>query len=448
MIYTIPPDSTWTGHPRASPRTILTPSAGALPDRLKTANGPLLARGLGRSYSDVCLNGDGTLILTRTMDRILEFDPDQGRLRCEAGVTLDKLVACCGPQGWLPPVMPGTRFVTVGGAIANDVHGKNHPAKGSFGHHVRSLHLLRSNGTVHETNRGSEPALFAATLGGLGLTGVILEAELQLEPLMAGEFLVTPEPVRHSSDIARLFEAAVDDSTSKVIWLDGTADPELLGTGVALLGAPVDESGMPDSPPRQWLRPWMFSMVSPFFSRSLVKLHNRYYRWRWTHRKEPRRQGLYSFLFPLDAHAGWPRIYGPGGFVQYQCRFPKAHGQEGLDRILSLLASSQLRPYLFVVKEFGDRKADGMLSFPKEGWTIAMDFPRVGGELFLLLRQLDRVVMSLDGSLYPAKDPRMTAEMFEFSFPLLGEFRQYVDPGFSSDFWRRVQEHRSGGDTK
>lgn len=407
--------------------------------------GPVLARGLGRSYSDVCLNKRGTLILTSRMDEILAFDADRGMLRCEAGVTLDTVVRHCGARGWIPPVMPGTRFVTIGGAIANDVHGKNHPSRGSFGHHVRSLQLLRSDGSRHHVSRVSDCELFAATLGGLGLTGLIVEAELQLEPLPASEFLVTAKPVRYPSDLARLFATPVDGATSKVVWLDGLAAPTELGVGVGLIGVPAEPGSPLGPPPRRWLRPWMFSMISPLFTERLVALHNRYYRWRWERKQSPLQQDIYAFLFPLDAHAGWPRLYGAEGFLQYQCRFPAETSQEGLERLLSLLAASQLRPYLLVVKQFGSREPDGILSFPREGWTVAMDFPLRDNGLPGLLQRMDRIVVELGGSLYPAKDPRMSATLFRHSFPRLEEFRRHLDPKFASDFWRRVGESNSDG---
>jgi FAD/FMN-containing dehydrogenase len=402
------------------------------------ANDRLLPHGNGRSYGDVCLNADQTLLLTRGLDRFIQFDLAQGTIRCEAGMLLSELLALTVPQGWFLPVTPGTQYVTVGGAIANDVHGKNHHRVGSFGCHVRALELLRSDGTRIECGAQQNTEWFAATVGGLGLTGLITWAELQLLPI-ANPFLWTR--AWRFGDLSE-FWARNDEAERQyphtVAWVDCLAKGRHLGRGIYFAGhhAPA-QTELPVFQARR-LRIGFelpFSLVN---GPSLAAFNFVYY-----HRPIHSRAVLTHYLpffYPLDWVEQWNRIYGRKGFYQYQCVLPKAVGREALKELLGEIGRDGQGSFLAVLKTFGKIRSPGLLSFPREGVTLALDFPNRNAATHRLFERLDRVVMEAGGALYPAKDARMPPELFRRGFPAWQEFQRYRDPGFSSNFWRRVTE--------
>jgi FAD/FMN-containing dehydrogenase len=394
-----------------------------------------LPYGNGRSYGDSCLNPDGTLLAARGLDRYIAFDAEQGVLRCEAGVLLAEILALTVPQGWFLPVTPGTQLVTVGGAIANDVHGKNHHAAGTFGEHLRCFELLRSDGERRLCSPQSNPDWFRASIGGLGLTGLICWAELQLRrvegPAIAGETL-------RFGGLREFFELSRESDRSHeytVAWVDCLARGAALGRGLFMRGAHT--AGPAPAPPAARLR-MPFTPPLPLVNRLSLRLFNSlYYRlprpaqWRAHYR---------PFLYPLDGIAGWNRLYGPRGFFQYQCVVPPAAAQAAIGELLSQIAAHHAGSFLSVLKVFGERPAAGLLSFARPGATLALDFPNHGAPTLALLERLDRVVGEAGGAVYPAKDARMSGASFRNYFPAWSRFRDYVDPRFSSGFWRRVME--------
>lgn len=400
---------------------------------LPAFDGRALPYGNGRSYGDSCLCPDGTLLHARSLDRFISFDADAGILECEAGVLLSEIQELVLPRGWCLPVMPGTLQVTVGGAIANDVHGKNHARMGSFGEHVMELELLRSDGSRRTCSPTAEAGWFRATIGGLGLTGLVTRTRIRLRPVPGARIDAV---VRRFDSLGDFFTLADDTAEQeyRVAWLDCLARGRSLGRGVFTAAdhaegpvAPAPRSlPMPLTPP--------FSLVN----RPATRAFNALYFRRAPTRATRQVQSLHSFFQPLDRIADWNRMYGPRGFLQHQCVIPAEHAREAVAEILGHVAASGQGSFLVVLKQFGARPAPGLMSFCRAGTTLAMDFPHRGKATLDLLDRLDEVVTSAGGALYPAKDARMSPSTFKASFPGLAEFRSYVDPGLSSGLWQRV----------
>ncbi len=393
-----------------------------------------IAFGNGRSYGDVCLNPGGTLLHTRGLDRFIAFDRASGRLTCEAGVLLSEILELVAPRGWFLPVTPGTRYATVGGAIANDVHGKNHHDAGSFGHHVLALELVRSDGRRIVCGPDQNSEWFAATVGGLGLTGLIAWAELALTPI-ANAFMVTKASrFRSLDEFWTMNEQAEREWPYTVSWIDCTAKA---GRGVLFAGmhAPSQAGSLPNWRERG-LRVPLDPPISLINRASLLAFNAAYY-----HRPLPRGKTLthYSpYFYPLNSIGEWNRIYGKKGFFQYQCVLPREAAADGVGKMLATISASGTGSFLAVLKTFGAKPSLGMLSFPRPGATLALDFPNHGARTEALFGELDAIVGACGGALYPAKDARMSSEMFRLSFPQWQAFSAFVDPKFSSGFWRRV----------
>jgi FAD/FMN-containing dehydrogenase len=403
----------------------------------------LLAFGKGRSYGDSCLNGGHTLIHTEQLDRIIAFDSQRGILRAEAGISLREILARTVPAGWFLPVTPGTQWVSLGGAIANDVHGKNHHQAGSFGHHVRSFELLRSDGERLLCSPTSHPHYFAATLGGLGLTGLITWAEISLLPIDNSWLQTEALCFANVDEFLNLSHQSADSYAYTVAWIDCLARGRKLGRGVFFRGnhARAEEAGESVRHGRRKQKTVVLPGEMPgfFLNRYSVMLFNQvyYYRYRMS---TPLSRYLHfePFFYPLDAVRGWNRLYGRRGFLQYQCLVPLSSASAALTEMLDAVARSGLGSFLSVVKVFGNKPSLGMLSFPRPGVTLALDFANVGVTLFRLLDRLDAITQAAGGCVYPAKDARMKGEAFRQYFPRWQEFQSYVDPRFSSSFWRRV----------
>ncbi|WP_295384906.1 FAD-binding oxidoreductase [uncultured Thiodictyon sp.] len=424
----------WGRYPQATPALVtrLTDRRAPLPP----SDHPRLVYGNGRSYGDVCLNDGGEVLLARGLDRFIAFGAATGVLRAEAGVLLSEVLDLAVPRGWFLAVTPGTRFVTLGGAVANDVHGKNHHRAGTFGCHVRALELVRSDGSRRECSPTQSPDWFAATIGGLGLTGLIAWVEIQLSRI-PGPWLHAES--RRFSALAEFFplsEAADRRDEFTVAWVDCAARGANLGRGILLKGSFAPVAAGRGTPPKAHGR--LSVPVTPPFSLinrlTLDAFNALYYR-------KPEDAGLthYApFFYPLDGIGHWNRIYGPKGFLQYQCVLPPAVAEPALRELLARIARSGEGSFLAVLKRFGGRVSPGLLSFPRPGVTIALDFPFKGQATLRLLDTLDAVVAAAGGALYPAKDARMGPAMFRRSFPALERFMTFVDRGFSSGFWRRA----------
>jgi len=399
--------------------------------------GSLLPYGNGRSYGDSCLNVGAALIPTRGLDRFIALDAHSGIVTCEAGMLLDEMFRIIIPAGWFVPVTPGTRFVTVGGMIANDVHGKNHHAVGTIGRHIVRLELLRSDGRRLICSPTENPQLFSATVGGLGLTGIITWAQLQLRPI-AGP-LMAVETIRFANldEFLRLQTESDADFEYTVAWVDCLGTGKQLGRGwFERANHSTARAAIPQEPPRGLNVPLTppFSLVNAV---SLRAFNTLYY-----HRPRPRQRDCWfeSYFYPLDSIGHWNRLYGPRGLYQYQCVIPESAGPEGTAALLRAIARNGQGSFLAVLKAFGALESPGMLSFPRHGLTLALDFPNRGQSLERLFVELDAIVRDCGGRLYPAKDGRMPPELFRDGFPRWREFSQYIDPRCSSSFWRRVMD--------
>ncbi|MGO9831456.1 MAG: FAD-dependent oxidoreductase [Myxococcaceae bacterium] len=400
-------------------------------DPLPVGSEPLLPYGLGRSYGDVCLNPDGPVLLTRGLRRFVSFDAESGVLRCEAGCTLGEVAELTLPKGWFPPVVPGTRFITVGGAVANDVHGKNHHRAGTFGRHVRALELLRSDGTRVVCGPSANAQLFRATVGGLGLTGLMTWVELQLASVPGPWMEVEAVPFSTLEGFAELAAASDKTHAYTVAWVDGLARGKASGRGIFFRGNHAAASGVLPAP-RTWLSV-PFDAPDALLSAPLLRAFNFLYR-HWP-RGGARRVSLWKFLHPLDAMGDWNRLYGSRGLLQHQSVVP---GPAGVAALLATASSSGQGSFLTVLKTFSDVPSPGLLSFPRPGWTLALDFPGRGEATLALLEKLDAVVLAHGGRVYPAKDARMAKDTFRAGYPEWKAFAAHVDPRFSSGFWRRV----------
>jgi FAD/FMN-containing dehydrogenases len=395
---------------------------------------PGLAYGMGRSYGDACLNPGGILWKTTRLDRFIAFDEVTGRLTCEAGVLLRDIQRLMVPRGWILPVSPGTQMVTIGGAIANDVHGKNHHRLGSFGDCVRTLRLVRTDGQIIDCGPDDNPDWFAATVGGLGLTGVIAEADIQLRRI-PGPWLDTDTvPYRNLDEFFALADSSEAGWEHTVSWIDCMNRQG--GRGIFMRGNPVDAGERRLPQPHQRTLPFTppFSLVNRL---SLKPFNFSYYH---LNRLKAGKAIVHyePFSYPLDNLLEWNRMYGPKGFYQYQSVVPREHGQEAIGAMLKAIADSGEGSFLAVLKTFGNRPALGMLSFPRPGVTLALDFPNRGGRTHRLFERLDAIVREAGGRLYPAKDARMPRDLFESGYPRLNEFLNYRDPGISSALSRRL----------
>jgi FAD/FMN-containing dehydrogenase len=429
----------WGRYPKTAHQFVHRPAWNdQVPEILSAATpGSLLPYGLGRSYGDSCLNAGRELIDCRRLNRILGFDESTGMLRCESGVSLSDILDVFIPKGWFLPVTPGTRFVTVGGAIANDVHGKNHHCAGTFGAHVRQIGLHRSHDGLVLCNSELNADMLRATIGGLGLTGVIAWADIQLKRV-AGPWIDAESVPFHSlNSFLDLSRESNDRFEYTVAWLDCFAGTSL--RGIFFRGNHAADPGKEFHSKRGPKLP--FALPAWMLNRYSVKLFNAAYYWRRAIRKGAAIVDYESFFYPLDSIRQWNLLYGRQGFLQYQCVIPETN-LAACDELLDRIARSGMGSFLGVLKQFGSAPSAGMLSFPRPGLTIALDFAMRGERTLKLMQSLDEVVQQSGGALYPAKDARMSPALFEASFPRWRSFVPYIDPKMSSSFWRRVTEAR------
>lgn len=365
------------------------------------------------------------------INRILDFDWESGRIRVEAGVTLGDLLEVIVPHGWFLPVTPGTKFVTIGGAIANDVHGKNHHRAGTFGCHVEQMMIYRSDAGGLVCSPSENEELYRATIGGLGLTGVIAWADVRLKPIYGNTIHAGVVPFEGLDRFETVTKASDDAFEYTVAWIDCLSGSRL--RGVFFRGNHSDRSVEPRR--RRYSIPFDFPELA--LNRTSVSLFNRaYYR---LHLKRAGSSHVHfdEFFYPLDSVLNWNRIYGKQGLVQYQCVVPYPQA-EVLVQMIEAISRSGQGCFLAVLKAFGNVGSPGMLSFPRPGLTLTLDLPMRGTATLNLFDRLDELVLSSGGALYPAKDARMSSSMFRASFPNVEEFVPLIDPKLSSSFWRRV----------
>ena len=396
----------------------------------------VLAHGLGRSYGDVALNDGGCLLMTPGMDQLISADWKTGRIRASAGLSNEELLRVCVPKGWYLPVTPGTKFVTLGGAVANDVHGKNHHKKGSFGAHVTRIGLMRSDRGLVELSRDENADLFALTLGGLGLTGIILWVELQLAPIQSAYVDVENIPCASLSDFFRLSEESQEwDYT--VMWVDCFATGDELGRGIFSRARPRSD-GRLDVHSTKAVK-WPVPTPGFALNRMSISVFNALYRARPGARYVGE-QHYDPFFYPLDKILDWNLLYGSKGFFQHQSLLPPELGEAGIREMLQRIAQSGQGSFLAVLKVHGPETSPGVMSFCREGVSLALDFANKGASTLRLFSDLDAIVRNYGGRVYPAKDSRMSAEFFQEAYPEWTRLEAERDPKVSSSFWRRVTE--------
>jgi FAD/FMN-containing dehydrogenase len=392
--------------------------------------------GNGRCYGDECINEHGGVIQTHAARHFLRFDALRGLLTVEAGALLADILDFIVPQGWFLPVVPGTQFVTVGGAIANDIHGKNQHARGSFASSLVTFELLRSDGQRYQCSPQQNAEFYAATLGGAGLTGLITQATLQLMPIESPWLAVKNIRFANLEEFFTLSETFAKEYEYSVAWIDCLAVGKRLGRGWLFLGKHIPQ---PLTPQKYRVSQKIYPVRQPFslVNRYSLKLFNQLY----YHRplKNTEIQHYQKFFFPLDGIKAWNRIYGRQGFYQYQCVLPKAQAEVGIAQILALIAKHKMGSFLAVLKVFGESSSPGLLSFCKEGVSLALDFPNQGARSLQLFEALDGLVLSFGGRVYLAKDARMSAETFRQFYPKWRHFKNYIDPRFSSNMARRLE---------
>lgn len=406
-----------------------------------------IPRGLGRSYGDAALNKDAGVIWHVLLNRFLSFDAASGELECESGVSLAEIIQYFLPRGWFLPVTPGTKFVTVGGAIAADIHGKNHHKDGSFSNFILDFRLLTPTGEVLLCSPVDHAEIFWATVGGMGLTGMVLSARMRLRPVDSSYVLVDYHKAVDLEDVLGTMEASDDRYDYSVAWIDALATGKSMGRSVLMRGNHAPAAELPannrHAPAIPTVTQWnlFVDFPSAALNRLTVKAFNAaYYA---VHRTAARQLvNFEKFFYPLDAINHWNRMYGKRGFVQYQIALPQASGRAGLRTILDRLALSGRASFLAVLKRFGDA-GPGLLSFPLRGYTLALDIPAARG-LVPFLHELDRMTLDHGGRIYLAKDAVLRAEDFTAMYPKLESFRaiqRKLDPKrlMSSSMARRLK---------
>lgn len=395
-----------------------------------------LPYGNGRSYGDSCLAASDQVLHMRSLDRLIEADWANGVVKVEAGITLAEVLAVAIPRGWFLPVTPGTQFATVGGAIANDVHGKNHHVRGTFGRHVRSFGLLRHGQPEMTCSPSANTSLFSASIGGLGLTGVIHWAQLQLMPIRASQIDTTTVRFANLAEFFALADELDDRHEYSVAWVDCLAKGAETGRGVFIVGDHAHygclevgkraKLSMPITPP-----------VSLINKLSLSAFNNLYWRVHPSQRTQGR-SAYEPFFYPLDRILHWNRIYGRRGFQQYQCVIPTANAEAAMGELLRAIADSGQGSFLAVLKRCGDVRSPGLLSFPMPGTSLALDFPQSEHLENVVFPRLDDIVRAAGGRLYPAKDAHMSGADFRQAYPAWERLEALRDPSLMSRFWSRV----------
>ncbi|WP_319823996.1 FAD-binding oxidoreductase [Thalassovita sp.] len=406
--------------------------------------GDAIARGNGRAYGDSAVSASNTIHL-KHFNRMLAFDADTGLLEAESGVLLEDILEAFLPRGWFPFVTPGTKFVTLGGMIAADVHGKNHHKDGSFGRCVEWIDVVTGDGVVQRCSAQQNTELFEWTIGGMGLTGVILRAAIRLRPVPSAwieQRILAAENISHAID---LFEQSMD-TTYSVAWIDCLQTGKGLGRSLVMLGEHAKTDAIPQKhrvTPLQVPAKRKLSVPLDFpgwaLNRFSVRAFNALYYWKGKHNTERQLVDWDTFFYPLDAILGWNRIYGRRGFAQFQCVIPLGQAQAGLTELLSVIAGAGAGSFLAVLKRFGPQ--DDRFSFPMEGYTLALDFP-MNRTTLALLNDLDSITMRYGGRFYLAKDSRMGPEVFRLSEQRAEAYARFRTIRGDASVFRSAQSER------
>lgn len=416
---------------------------------LKPFSVPYLARGLGRSYGDASLNSSGKVVLMERLNRMLSFDDKTGVLRAEGGVTLAEIIETFVPRGWFLSVTPGTKFVTLGGCFACDVHGKNHHHTGSFAQHVKEIELLQADYQTVRCSPAVKKELFWSTAGGMGLTGVIKELTIQLIPIESAFVKVTNYSTKNLEETLAVLTDPAKDEIYSVAWIDCFASGDSLGRGIVMNGHHALLEELPKG-----TKPFEYKKASKasipcfcpswFLGAYSVKTFNRLYYACQSGKTSPFLTDFDRYFYPLDAISNWNRIYGKNGFIQYQFVVPHKDALKSLQKILGMFSQAKYGSFLAVLKRFGPQNP-GYLSFPHEGFTLALDIPMKGSKQLLeFLTTVDREVLQAGGRVYLAKDTRLSPETFRAMYPRYQEWlseKHRVDPQTlnQSDLSRRLK---------
>lgn len=403
----------WGRYPRIEGQTLWPATISDIQGMLDR---PLIPRGNGRSYGDSALAP--ITLETRHCQHLLTFDEDSGLLHCQAGTSLSDILAVFVPRGWFLPVTPGTRFVSVGGAIASDVHGKNHHLDGCFSNCLERIELLLADGSRVLCSHSERTELFRATCGGMGLTGVILTATLRLKRIASAHIDQTTHKAANLDEALELFERH-HASTYSVAWIDCLAQGAALGRSLLMLGEHSPEGNL--QLPKKAALSIPIDMPSLLLNRYSMQAFNSLYYNRVRQAESRQRVSYESFFYPLDGIRHWNRLYGQEGFIQYQFVLPREAGRDGLRAILQRVAASRRGSFLAVLKAFGPGN-NNLLSFPIEGYTLALDF-KMEPNLLPLLDELDAMVLDHGGRLYLTKDARMSSTTFKRSYPNWQQFQ-------------------------
>lgn len=404
----------------------------------------VIARGNGRAYGDSAINQTATLE-TRNLNRLIAFDQTSGQLVAEAGVLLGDVIASFLPLGWFPMVTPGTKFVTLGGAIAADVHGKNHHKDGSFRECVDWIDVMGPNGEVQRCSQTEDSTLFDHTLGGMGLTGIVLRAAIRLRPLETAWIRQTTIAAPNLKAAMAAFEGA-QDATYSVAWIDCLGTGASLGRSLVMLGEHTcrgdltrKQAGAPFEIKSKRKLSVPFDFPSLALNRLSVRAFNALYYWAGARKTGAQLVDWDSYFYPLDAILGWNRIYGRKGFAQYQCVLPLDRSEAGLAALLEEISKAGSGSFLAVLKRFG--KQDSAFSFPMEGYTLALDFP-VSKKTLTLLDRLDQITIDHGGRFYLAKDSRMSSDTLRAADRRIGDFRSLRDTKNMTSRFRSAQSER------
>lgn len=392
--------------------------------------------GNGRSYGDSCLAASGHVIHTKTLNRFIEVDWIAGIVKAEAGVTLEEIIKLAIPQGWFLPVTPGTKYATLGGAVANDVHGKNHHIRGTFGCHVQSFGLLRYGQSPILCSRKENSDLFCATVGGLGLTGIIEWVEFSLIPITSS--IIDSKTIKFNSldEFFRLSNELDHFHEYSVAWVDCLAKGNDLGRGIFMVGNHAKEGILEVSQKKKITMPFTppFSLMNKL---TLKPLNWLYYNLHSSDRNQ-KNVDYDPFFYPLDGILNWNKAYGKNGFQQYQCVIPEQNSKQAIKEILTVISNVGAGSFLAVLKRCGDIKSPGLLSFPIKGVSLAIDFFQRDSFNKKLFDRLNDIVRHYGGRLYPAKDAQMSAQNFKIFYPNWEILESLRDPALQSLFWRRV----------
>ena len=400
--------SGWGNYPRQESQC-MTPSTTALLRTAVNLEGSLIARGMGRSYGDSA--NASKVLQTMCIDHFIEFDNLTGKFTAEAGITLLEILRVVMPKGWFLPVTPGSSYVTLGGAIASDVHGKNHHIAGTFGQHVKSLNLVLGTGEIITTSKNENTDLFHATCGGMGLTGVIISATIQLLPIRSSFIDKKTIKVKCIEDACEAFDNN-SNATYSVAWIDCFSKGKSLGRSVLSLGEHAEQGELNINFKQVVSVP--FATPSILLNNSTMKAFNTIY-WHKSKHNQNQRTSLMHFFYPLDAVGGWNKLYGKKGFIQFQCVVPKESGVANMRKLLTEISNSGEGSFLAVLKQFG-KANDNLLSFPTEGYTLALDF-KLSASAIKTVSRLEEMLVDMGGRLYLTKDALMKEKTFKKTYP-------------------------------